>query len=161
MSTSTLIQDLSSTSVGCSARRKVETYWASAAILVGQWVTLDQTKTGVERSKYVTVATSAAAATTMAVGVAITAVTAAEATAGAVVEVVVAGYVEDAYANSAGAATVKVVAGAQMTMGAGTAVLLHEVAGVHTQGQAIGYALEVAGATAAGRVDCIVTCSPI
>ena len=140
MSTSTLIQDLSSTSVGCSARRKVETYWASAAILVGQWVTLDQTKTGVERSKYVTVATSAA---------------------GAVVEVVVAGYVEDAYANSAGAATVKVVAGAQMTMGAGTAVLLHEVAGVHTQGQAIGYALEVAGATTTARVDCIVTCSPI
>tara|TARA_R110002050_G_scaffold34300_3_gene86655 strand:+ start:4626 stop:5108 length:483 start_codon:yes stop_codon:yes gene_type:complete len=159
MATSTLIQDLSSTSVACSARRKVETYWASAAITAGQWVTFDQTKTGVERSKYVKPADAGAAATTIAVGVAITAVTAAEATAGAVVEVVVAGYVENASANTAGGATVKVVAGTQMTIGttAGMAVLLHEIAGAHTQGQAVGYALEDSvGAT----VDCIVTCSP-
>ena len=119
MATSTLIQDLSSTSVACSARRKVETYWASAAITAGQWVTFDQTKTGVERSKYV----------------------------------------KPADAGAAAGATVKVVAGTQMTIGttAGMAVLLHEIAGAHTQGQAVGYALEDSvGAT----VDCIVTCSP-
>ena len=104
MATSTLVQFLgdgitSPTGAGAdtSNRRQVETFIASGAIAKGDWVELDNSKTGADRALYVkectTVGTKGNAG---AIGVALAAAAANEQ-----VRIVVAGYVEEAQVAAA------------------------------------------------------------
>ena len=155
MATSTLVQDLSSSSVEVSARRKVETYYVGAAVTAGQWVCFDQTKTGVERARYVKPADAGAAATIQVVGCALTG-----GAAGERIEVVINGYFEGASTFHSGGAGITVRAGMGLTIGAtaGNARRYYTAAADNVTVQQIGYALENA---AADKCDVIVTCGSI
>lgn len=83
-----------------SDRRQIETFLAGAAITAGDWVMFDTTATDAGRVLTVIQATFAATGQPLTVGVALTAAT----VAGQTVDVVVAGYVENA--NVADAVTV-------------------------------------------------------
>lgn len=100
MATSTLVQFLSSGEGGdTSNRRQVETFLAGGAIAAGDWVALDNSKTGADRCLYVVEAAGVATkGNAAAMGVALAAAAADER-----VDVVVAGYVASA---SVAAATV-------------------------------------------------------
>jgi len=100
MATSTLVQFLSSGEAGdTSNRRQVETFLAGGAIAAGDWVALDNSKTGADRCLYVVEAAGVATkGNAAAMGVALAAAAADER-----VDVVVAGYVASA---SVAAATV-------------------------------------------------------
>ena len=112
MAGSTLLQKLDGeTDFGASTsnRRQVEIFLASAAIVKGDVVQFDDTKTGADRALYVKKAATTATGNGLAVGVAIEAATAA----GDLVRVVIAGYAEDVKcAAGVGAGTVVNAAGA-------------------------------------------------
>ena len=98
MATNTILQSLNTdadfggvSTAGTSNRRQVETYFASAAITAGDWLIFDADKTGVNRVLYVKQAAATALGAAV-VGVALTSATAADQP----VQVVVAGYVENA-----------------------------------------------------------------
>ncbi len=99
MATSTLVQFLgdgitspSGTEATTSNRRQVETFISSAAIVAGDVVGLDNTKTGSDRVLYVKQAANVATGNALAIGVALDSATAADQP----VRVVVAGYVDSA-----------------------------------------------------------------
>ena len=109
MATSTLLQklDLAAEGFGASTshRRQVETFLAGGAIAAGDWVAFDTTKTGADRVLTVIEAVGGGTGTGLTCGVALEA-----ATAGARVNVVVAGYVEGAsVANAVAAAGISLV----------------------------------------------------
>ena len=94
MATSTLIQKLDSgTEFGAatSNRSQTETYLAASAIVAGDWVQFDSSKTGADRTLYVAQC-AADALGGVTIGVALDSATAADQP----VRVVVAGYVESA-----------------------------------------------------------------
>jgi len=133
MATSTLVQFLSSGEGGdTSNRRQVETFLAGGAIAAGDWVALDNSKTGADRCLYVVEAAGVATkGNAAAMGVALAAAAADER-----VDVVVAGYVASA---SVAAAT---VAGDALVGPIGTAgEAAIEVPGT-TTGNVCGIALE-------------------
>lgn len=112
MATSTLIQSLdltdsAGTTVGpaVSNRRQLETFIAGAAIVAGDWVMFDTSKSGAARVATVIQATNVALGNPLVVGVALTA-----AASGAKVTVVVSGYVEVCNVDGA------VVAGSPLTV---------------------------------------------
>ena len=109
MATSTLLQKLDIAAEGFGAstshRRQVETFLAGGAIAAGDWVAFDTSKTGADRVLNVIEAVGGATGTGLTCGVALEA-----ATAGARVNVVVAGYAEGAsVANAVAAAGVALV----------------------------------------------------
>ena len=94
MAGSTLLQKLDGGSdfgASTSNRRQVEIFLASAAIVKGEVVMFDDTKTGADRALSVKQAAVVATGNGLAAGVAIEAAAAA----GDIVRVVIAGYVED------------------------------------------------------------------
>ena len=106
MATSTLIQFLgdgitSPTGAGADTmnRRQVETFISGAAIVAGDVVMLDTTKTGADRALYIKQASAVATGNPLAIGVALDAAAAA----GEQVRVVVAGYVAGVNCSAAGA----------------------------------------------------------
>ena len=133
MATSSLVQFLSSGEAGDTGnRRQVETFLAGGAIAAGDWVALDNSKTGADRCLYVVEAAGVATkGNAAAMGVALAAAAADER-----VDVVVAGYVASA---SVAAAT---VAGDALVGPIGTAGRAEiEVPGT-TTGAVCGIALE-------------------
>jgi len=93
MATSTLVQLLAAgEGADTSNRRQIETFLASGAIAAGDWVELDNAKTGADRTLYVKECTGVATkGNAGAIGVALAAAAADEQ-----VRVVVAGYVAEA-----------------------------------------------------------------
>ena len=149
MATSTLIQFLgdgitSPTGVGAgtSNRRQVETFISGAAIVAGDVVMLDTSKTGADRALYVKQATVVATGNPLAVGVALNAAAAA----GEQVRVVVAGYVADV--DCAGGT---ILIGAALSAGKTAAGEVQTAAASDTAGL-FAVALEAKGATTANKV---------
>jgi len=106
MATSTLIQFLEAGEAGdTSNRRQTETFLANGAITKGDWVQVDTTKTGADRTLFVVEAGGNATGNGLVVGVATQTVIA-----GDRVKVVVQGYVEGAsVANAVAAAGISLV----------------------------------------------------
>jgi len=106
MATSTLIQFLEAGEAGdTSNRRQTETFLANGAITKGDWVQVDTTKTGADRTLFVVEAGGNATGNGLVVGVATQTVNA-----GDRVKVVVQGYVEGAsVANAVAGAAVPLV----------------------------------------------------
>jgi len=133
MATSTLVQFLDDgEEAETGNRQQVETFFANGTIAAGDWVAFDTTKTGADRCLYVIEAAGVATVgNSAAIGVA-----KAAASAGDQVQVVVAGYAENA---SVAAAT---VAGSPLIGPIGTAgEAAIEVPGT-TTGKLCGIALE-------------------
>ena len=123
-----------------SARRQTETFIANGTIAVGDWVALDSTKTNSDRALYVIEAAAVANGNPLVVGVALVA-----AVAGDLVQVVVAGYAEDAVVTAGTAAGVCLVV--DTTAGTGTTIAAGDLV------PACGVTL---AAEASGVADCIV-----
>lgn len=107
MATSTLIQFLAAGEAGTTSnRRTVETFIAGGTITKGDFVSLDGTKTGADKALYVAVVDTSGGA--VALGVPTVGVALASATVGQTVDVVVAGYVDEANIATGTAAGVAV-----------------------------------------------------
>ena len=106
MATSTLIQFLAAgEGLDTSNRRQVETFLANGTIAAVDWVMLDTSKTGADRTLFVIEATAVANGNALVIGVATEA-----AVAGGQVRVVISGYAEGAsVANAVAAANVALV----------------------------------------------------
>tara|TARA_R110000737_G_scaffold347182_1_gene378207 strand:- start:17 stop:475 length:459 start_codon:yes stop_codon:yes gene_type:complete len=152
MASSTLVNDLSSSSVGCSSKRIVETYKVKdgVTVLAGQWVALDVAAAGVEASRTVLIATQSVASN-IPVGVALTGGVGV-ASGSVTIEVIIAGYAAAAYCNTG------VAAGAPIMSGAAGKPVAYLGTGLTSTVQPCGYTLKLA---AANLADVIVTCSPI
>lgn len=153
MATSTLVNDLSSSSVACSSRRVVETYKVKAGVTIteGTWVALDKATLGVEGAKTVLIATNVLV-NAIPVGVALTGTDGA-AIAGTTIQVVTSGYYP----------TAKVAAGVAagspiMSAAAGSAVAFLATA-LTNKAVPCGYVTKLVPVSAVGEV--IITCSPI
>lgn len=153
MASSTLVNDLSSSSVGCSSKRIVETYKVKVGVTVaaGQWVALDVAALGVEASRTVLIATGSVGKN-IPVGVALTGTGGAAAIAGDTIEVIIAGYA------AAASCTNGVAAGAPIMSGGAGKAVAYDGTTLSNTVQPCGYTLKLSAAHVA---DVIVTCSPI
>ena len=149
MATSTLIQFLgdgitSPTSIegDTSNRRQVETFISSAAIVAGDVVGLDNTKTGADRVLYVKQAANVGTGNALAVGVALDAA----AGAGEQVRVVVSGYAADVNCTNG-----TIASGAALSAASAAAGEVETAAAGDTAGL-FAVALEAKGATTANKV---------
>ncbi len=149
MATSTLIQFLgdgitSPTSIegDTSNRRQVETFISSAAIVAGDVVGLDNTKTGADRVLYVKQAANVGTGNALAVGVALDAA----AGAGEQVRVVVSGYAADVNCTNGTIATGAALSAASAAAGEVETAAAGDTAGLFA------VALEAKGATTANKV---------
>ena len=152
MASSTLVNDLTSSSISVSSRRVVETFKVKVGVTVaaGQWVALDVAAAGVEASRTVLIAT-ASVASNIPVGVALTGGVGV-ASGSVTIEVIIAGYAAAAYCNTGVAAGAPIMSG-----GTGKAVAYLGTTLTSTV-QPCGYTLKLAADDVA---DVIVTCSPI
>ena len=125
MATNTILQSLNDSTAfggvsttGTSNRTQVETFLAGGAISVGDWVAVDTTKTGADKTLFVIEAGTSANGNATVVGVALETVAAA-----AQVRVVISGYAASANTNGSPGAgqplVVQTVAGAADAAGAG------------------------------------------
>ncbi len=146
MATNTLLQrldpsaDTTGSSTAASNRRQIEEFLSSAAIVAGDVVGLDNTKTGSDRALYVKQAAAVANGNSLAVGVALDAAAGAEER----VRVVVAGYVEGVNCTAGAVST-----GLAVTAGVAAGQIQNAVAG--DLAGAFGVALEAKGATTANK----------
>lgn len=147
MASNTLLQRLDTaalttgSSVGASHRRQVEDFISSAAIVAGDVVGLDNTKTGADRVLFVKQAAAVTNGNPLAIGVALDAASGADER----VRVVVAGYVEGVNCTAGAVATGKpLIAGA-------VAGQVEEAAASDLTGL-FGVALEAKGDTTANKV---------
>ncbi len=149
MATSTLVQFLgdgitSPTSIAgdTSNRRQVETFISSAAIVAGDVVGLDNTKTGADRVLYIKQAANVATGNPLAIGVALDAA----AGAGEQVRVVVSGYAADVKCNGGTIASGAALSAASTAAGEVETAAAGDTAGLFA------VALEAKGATTANKV---------